>query len=92
MGILVRIGTRKAFLRRGEWKCADAELEQRLNLLTTRWIQETGGPPMDDHDHERTVAEQIAGQVGGTIAMRAAPSLRRNSHIFISRRQLQFDF
>jgi hypothetical protein len=92
MSILVRFGKYKAFLRRGEWKCASRDLEDRLNSVTRDWIQETGGPPLEDHDHERTAAEEIARRLDGRIAMRVAPSPRRTRAIYISRRQLDFDF
>ena len=92
MGVMVRFGRQKAFLRRGEWISADHELEKRLNAMTTSWIQETGGPPIEDKDHERTVAMKVAGQLGGRIAMRTAPSTKRTAQIYISRRQLDLDF
>ena len=92
MGILVRFGKQKAFLRRGEWWCANPDLEEELNRVTEDWIQKTGGPPIKDRDHERTVAQEIAGRMGGKIAKRVAPSPRRTQAIYISRRQLGFDF
>jgi hypothetical protein len=92
MGVLVRFGNRKAFLRGGVWISADAGLETRLNDATTRWIQETGGPPLHDQDHERTVAREIAGRMGGHIACRIRPSSAQTAELYISRRQLPLDF
>ncbi len=89
---MVRFGKRKAFLRRGEWFSADTGLESRLNRATDDWIQETGGPPIDDHDHERTVAKTIAARFGGRIAMRVAPPARQSAQAYISRRQMRLDF
>jgi len=88
----VRFGKHKAFLRRGEWVCADGDMEDHLNEITTKWIRETGGPPIEDADHERSVAEEIARRLDGRIAMRVAPSPRRTRAIYIGRRQLDFDF
>jgi hypothetical protein len=92
MGVFMRVGRVKAFLRDGKWKCANAQLERRLNRLTDEWIQETGGPPIDDSDHERTVAEEIAGRVGGKIARHVAASPNKSARIYIDRRQLRLDF
>ncbi len=92
MGVMVRFGRQKAFLRRGEWISADRELEERLNALTTSWIQETGGPPIEDRDHERTVAMEMAERLGGRIAMRITPPVKQTALIYISRRQLDLDF
>ncbi len=92
MGVMVRFGKQKAFLRRGEWFSADPNLENRLNQVTNRWIQQTGGPPLNDHDHERTVAREIAARCGGRIIVRIRPSPKLSARIYISRRQLDLDF
>ena len=92
MGVLVRFGKHKAFLRDGEWKCANEEFENRLNRTMKAWIQETGGPPIEDSDHERTAAEEIARRLGGRVAKRAAPAPRRTRSTYISQRQLDLDF
>ncbi len=92
MGVMVRFGKRKAFLRRGEWVSSDSALESRLNATTDRWIQQTGGPPIEDEDHERTVANEISELLGGRIARRIPPALARSAQIYISRRQMRFDF
>jgi len=89
---MVRFGSQKAFLRRGEWFSANAGLESQLNDITTSWIQETGGPPLDDHDHERTVAETIAGLMGGRVVRRVRPSAKLTAQIYIARRQMDLPF
>jgi len=89
---MVRFGRRKAFLRRGKWLSADAGLESRLNRVTDDWIQETGGPPINDRDHERTVANEIAARLGGRIAKRVPPAARQSAQIYISRRQMRLNF
>ena len=90
--MLVRFGRRNAFLRRGEWFSADLDLESRLNTTTTKWIQQTGGPAIQDTDHENTVAREIAGRLGGRIICSVRPSPRLTAQIYISRRQLDLDF
>lgn len=92
MSVLVRFDRRIAFLRRGEWFSADPHLENELNATTTQWIQQTGGPPFQDTDHERTVAREIAGRFGGRIVKRVRPSPKLTAQIYISRRQLDLDF
>jgi hypothetical protein len=92
MSVLVHIGNRKAILRRGEWMCADTQLESLLNTTTKTWIQETGGPPIQDRDHERTVAREITRRLGGRIALRIPSSPKRSAQIYISHRQLELDF
>jgi len=92
MGVMVRFGNRKAFLRRGAWLSADAGLESRLNRATDDWIQQTGGPPINDRDHERTVAEEIATRFGGRVAKHVPPPASQSAQIYISRRQMRLDF
>jgi len=92
MSVLVRIGKRKAFLRRGEWFSSDLELESLLNTATTAWIQETGGPPLQDNNPEKTVAKEIIQRLGGRIVRRVPPSPKHTARIYISRRQLNLDF
>ena len=92
MSVLVRFGRQKAFLRRGQWVSSDPELENQLNRATSEWIQETGGPPIQDRDHESTVAREIADRMGGRVVRRVRPSARLSAQIYISRRQLDLDF
>lgn len=89
---MARFGGRTAFLRRGEWISADPELEQRLNAATKAWIQQTGGPPVIDRDHEGTTAREITEKLDGRVIRRVAPSLKTAAEIYISRRQLDLDF
>ena len=92
MGVMVRFGRAKAFLRAGKWLCADGQLEARLNEATDSWIQQTGGPPVDDRDHERTVAHEIALRMGGRIIQRVRPPAGSAAATYIGRRQMSFDF
>jgi len=92
MGVMVRFGRKKAFLRRGSWISADPSLETLLTDTTEAWIQETGGPPIRDKDHEYTVARVIADRLGGRIARRTPGSSPKVAAIYISRRQLKLDF
>ncbi len=92
MGVLVRFDRQVAFLRHGEWFSANPRLETQLNDTTTQWIQETGGPAIEDRDHEGTVAREIAGRFGGRIVRRVRPSPKLTAQIYISRRQLDLDF
>jgi hypothetical protein len=68
------------------------ELEQQLNRATSDWIQATGGPPINDRDHERTVAVEIARKFDGRVAVRVKPSRSLSARIYISRRQLDLPF
>lgn len=92
MGVMVRFGKRIAFLRRGEWCSADPALETRLNDFTHSWIQETGGPPIKDRNHERTVAREIAGRLGGRVIRGVRPSHKNTGEDYVSLRQLDFGF
>lgn len=92
MGTLVRFGKQKAFLREGEWRCANHELETRLNEVTQTWIQQTGGPPVADRDHEQTVAQEIAERLDGRIITRVSPPSRKAAGVYVSLRQLHLDF
>ena len=92
MGVYVRFGRRKAFLRRAEWWSSDRDLEERLNHLTRMWIRETGGPPIQDDDHDYSVAREMSARLGGRIASRARPASTRSADAYMSRRQMAFDF
>jgi len=92
MSVLVRFGKQKAILRQGVWVSADAEFERLLNATTEKWIQATGGPPITDRDHERTVAKAIAEELGGRVLLRVKTSRKQAARLYISRRQLHLDF
>jgi hypothetical protein len=92
MGVVLRIGARKAFLRDGQWRCADSRLELRLNQETDRWISETGGPDLASPDPEADVAEAMARLCGGVIQMHVQAHSKRSTSLYFSRRQYSFDF
>lgn len=89
---MVRFGRKKAFLRRGSWVCSDRELERLLADTTEDWFQETGGPPLQDKNHEYAVARAISERLGGRIARRTPGSSPKAAAIYISRRQMKLDF
>jgi hypothetical protein len=90
MPSLIRIGRKKAFLRRGEWFCADRELERRLNHETEAWIRETGGPSMNDPDPERRVAEEMSARFSASLSLHL-PSKDSRS-VYLARRQMRLAF
>lgn len=92
MSVLARFGRRKAFLRQGEWRSADPELEALLNRTTRRWIEETGGPALDDEDHEATTAAYVVALLGGQIVRRVPPPKQATARFYIRLRQLHFEF
>jgi hypothetical protein len=92
MGVVVKIGVRKAILREGQWRCADPRLELRLNRETDRWILETGGPEIGSADPEADVARTIAGRCGGVMKLHVQAPSKRSSALYFSRRQYSFDF
>jgi hypothetical protein len=92
MSVLVRFGGRKAILRWGEWWSADKELEQQLNNATTRWIRETGGPPLRDRDQEQTVAAEMARVYDGRVGVHVKSQSRRATQRFFEQRQMLIEF
>jgi hypothetical protein len=92
MGVVVRIGRVKAFLRAGEWRSADLRIERDLNQITADWINATGGPPVDARDPDRHVAQEICRRQGGKILLSAAASGKTVFRTYLSKRQLRFDF
>jgi hypothetical protein len=89
MGVLVQFDGRKAFLRQGAWVAADHALEQRLNRATEAWIQETGGPALNDSQPERTVADTIAARLGGRILIHQPGDASESRKVYLDRRQLR---
>ncbi len=89
MSVLVRIGRHKAILRMGQWVSANRHTETLLNETTSEWVRQTGGPPLSHPDHERCVAEQIAGQLGGRVMLRMKPVTRRAVRVWVAHRQLK---
>jgi hypothetical protein len=92
MGVVVKIGSRKAFLREGQWRSADLRLELRLNEETERWIGETGGPELASADPEADVARAMASLCGGVVQMHVRAHTKRSTSLYVSRRQYTFDF
>ncbi len=92
MGVMVRFGRQIAFLRRGEWVSANPGLEEKLNRLTRSWIQQTGGPPVNDRNHERTVARELAARLGGRVVRGIRPATKKTAGDYISLRQLSLGF
>lgn len=92
MGVVLKVGPRKAILRGGVWRCADLRLEQRLNRETDRWIGETGGPALASADPEADVARMMAKVCGGTVKMHVQADRKRSTSVYFSRRQYSFDF
>ena len=92
MGVVVRIGARKALLREGEWRCADWKLERLLNEQTQSWIADTGGPGLEADDPEAELAHEMARRNGGVVQMHAPAHARRSRQLYFERRQFSFDF
>jgi hypothetical protein len=92
MGVVVRIGRVKAFLRAGEWRSADPRVERTLNRATADWINATGGPPVDARDPDRHVAQEICRRQGGKILLSVAASGKTVFRSYLSKRQMRFDF
>lgn len=89
MSVLIRLDGRKAFFRGGAWKCADRELESRLNDCTEDWIRATGGPAIQERDPERVVAVQVCRQLGATVVRHVPSRGDRMRAYFLSRRQME---
>jgi hypothetical protein len=92
MGVVLRIGARKAFLREGQWRCADPRLELRLNRETDRWISRTGGPDLASSDPEADVAQAMANLCRGVVQLHVQADPKRSTWVYFSRRQYSFDF
>ncbi len=89
MGTIVRFEKQKALLRLGVWRCADLDLEQRLNLLTEEWIQQTGKPSMSSTDPEREVAQEMAARLNGVIVHHIPSHGHDAARLYFSKRQLK---
>lgn len=92
MSVLIRVGKRKAILRRGRWLAADRRLEDRLNSETRRWIQATGGPAFSEDDQEGAVAREIARRFGGRVRLHLRSRTASSAQAYLRHRQLEFDF
>ena len=89
MSVLVRFGRQKAILRLGRWVSANKHMEARLNLATSDWIRQTGGPPLSHPNHERAAAEEIATRFGGRIVLKVTPTSKRAAQVWVRQRQLR---
>ena len=92
MGVVLRVGRQKAFLRDGEWWSADPDLEQRLNEITQSWIEETGGPPLSSADPEREAAREISRRAGGRILLHVPANGESASRTWFRKRQYRLAF
>ena len=88
---MVRFGRRTAILRAGRWVSADLEFEAELNRHTSNWFQQ-GLAPARTKDQEKAVAEEIARQFGGRLAVHLRTRRSASDKHFFSQRQLGFDF
>jgi hypothetical protein len=91
MSALVRFGRRTAILRSGRWVSADIDLENQLNRHTSDWFQK-GLAPRLAKGQERAVAEEIARQFDGRIAVHLQTKRSASDKHFFNQRQLGFDF
>ncbi len=92
MSALITVHRQRAFLRQGEWSCADITIERQLNEVTKSWIQETGGPSPWDSNPDRTVAKAVSRIVGGRLLMSIPARNGASGEIYFKRRQLELDF
>ncbi len=92
MSLMVRFGRNKAILRAGQWVCADLDVERRLNLTTSQWIRETGGPGISCSDQEKAVAAEMARRFQGKVLLHIESTSGRSSAYFIQQRQMRFEF
>jgi hypothetical protein len=92
MAVLVSFRGRKALFRRGEWRSPNRALEERLTRETESWIGETGGPKIGSKDPELEAAKAVAKRTGGRILLRVKSNVRRESKLYLSRRQMSFQF
>jgi hypothetical protein len=86
------LGRQKAFLRDGEWRCADLALERQLNQITGDWIAATGGPGLDSPDPEAEVARELAQRTGGHVLFQTKSNARKSARIYFARRQFRLAF
>ncbi len=92
MGVILTLGRQKAFLRDGEWRSADLDLERRLNESTGAWILATGGPSLNSPDPEAEVAKELARVTGGRVLLQSKSNARKSARIYFARRQYRLEF
>ena len=92
MGVVIKIGARKAFLRDGEWRCAEPEIETSLNAHTRDWILATGGPPLESADPEADVAMEMSRRLGARVLLHSPARTKHSQRRYFALRQYSFDF
>ena len=92
MGVLVSIRRQKAILRRGEWMCANTEIECQLNQATADWFRAAAPGSAARQDEETALAAEMARQFGGRVLLKIPSNSRVNEKIYFAKRQLEFDF
>lgn len=92
MGVVLKVGRQRAFLRGGEWRCADPSLEVRLNETLQSWIEESGGPPLSSQDPEADAAREVARRMQGRILMSVPANRRQSQRDYFARRQYKLAF
>jgi hypothetical protein len=91
MAILLSVSRQKAFLRRGEWTCADSIIERRLNEATEQWFRNRSATAAEK-DVESLIADEMARRFNGRILLRTASNPRINGKIYFLKRQLNLEF
>lgn len=92
MSVLVRIGRKKAILCGGKWSCADARLEERLQVALDIWVQKTGGPPIGNLDPDKYAAEAIRHEMEFEVVLSNRPKSRQAQTAYLSKRQIRLPF
>jgi hypothetical protein len=92
MGVVLKVGRQRAFLRNGEWRCADAGVELLLNQTLQGWIEESGGPSLSSQEPEADAAREVARRVGGRILMSVPANRRQSQRDYFARRQYKLAF
>lgn len=92
MGVVLRVRKQKAFLRDGEWRSADLNLERELNTLSTEWILSTGGPDLGAHDPELELARYVAKAAHGRILLHAPCPPKDGARTYFALRQFSLPF
>jgi hypothetical protein len=70
MAVMMRVGRHKAFLRRGEWRCASLDLERELNRFTRTWVQRDAPSEELKRELENSIAEAASRKFGGKLLLR----------------------
>lgn len=92
MGVLVSIRRQKAILRRGDWICANAEIECQLNQATTDWFRAAAPGSVAPEDEETALAAEMVRRFGGRVLIKIPSNSRVNEKIYFAKRQLELDF